>query len=99
MIKSNQTKTYIVFGVTVAIAATLLPEIALASKFDLDAGVKAATDPIMKMVDDHWGKGVLLSGVASALIGEGDARQRAVRAGIAATAAGGVILALQAMLK
>lgn len=78
--------------------AAMFPEIALAGKFDINAGVKAATDPLIKAVDDHWGKAVLLTGCAGAVIGEGDARQRAVRAAITSVAAGGVVLALLAML-
>lgn len=87
-----------VIAMFVLFIMALFPEIVLASKFDINAGVKAATDPLIKAVDDHWGKAVVLTGCAAAVIGEGDARQRAVRAGIASTAAGGVVLALLAML-
>ena len=73
-------------------------DILAASKFDIDAGVKAATDPIIKGINDHWGKAVVITGTAGAVVGEGDARQRATRAAFAATAAGGVVLALLAML-
>ena len=89
---------YLVVGLSALAALSMLPEIALASKFDINAGVKAATDPLIKAVDDHWGKAVLLTGCAGAVIGEGDARQRAVRAAITSAAAGGVVLALLAML-
>ena len=75
----------------------IFPQIAYA-KFDINAGVKAATDPIIQAINDHWGKAVVITGCAAAVIGEGDARQRAVRAGIASTAAGCVVLALLAML-
>lgn len=86
-------------GVSVVLASIILPEVALAgSKFDIDAGVKAATDPIIKAINDHWGKAVAITGTAGAVVGEGDARQRATRAAFAATAAGGVVLALLAML-
>ena len=40
----------------------------------------------------------MITGAAGAIVGEGDARQRATRAAFAATAAGGVVLALVAML-
>ena len=89
---------YLAVGLSALAALSMLPEIALASKFDINAGVKAATDPLIKAVDDHWGKAVLLTGCAGAVIGEGDARQRAVRAAITSAAAGGVVLALLAML-
>ena len=85
-------------GLTALATIAILPEIALASKFDINAGVAAATGPLIQAVNDHWGKAVLLTGVAGAVIGDGDARQRAVRAAITSAAAGGVILALLAML-
>lgn len=89
---------YMVAGLSVLIILSVLPETILAAKFDINAGVKAATDPLIKAIDDHWGKAVLLTGCAGAMIGEGDARQRAVRAAITSVAAGGVVLALLAML-
>ena len=96
--KQRRIEAYLAFGVVSIVVLSILPEIALASKFDINAGVKAATDPLIKAVDDHWGKAVLLTGCAGAVIGEGDARQRAVRAAITSAAAGGVVLALLAML-
>lgn len=95
---SKKLGTVIALGASVIIASTIFPEIALASKFDIDAGVKAATEPVIKAINDHWGKAVVITGTAAAVVGEGDARQRAVRAAFASTAAGGVVLALLAML-
>jgi len=89
----------VAIGISAALVSIVLPEIALAaSKFDIDAGVKAATDPVIKGIKDHWGKAVAITGTAGAVVGEGDARQRATRAAFAATAAGAVVLALLAML-
>jgi hypothetical protein len=96
--KKVQTNKYMALSLIGACALVMLPEIACASKFDIDAGIKAATDPLIKAVTDHWGKAVLLTGATGAIVGEGDARQRVVRAGITASAAGGVIMALIAML-
>ena len=76
----------------------LFAEIAWA-KFDIDAGVAAAANPIIAGIEAHWGKGVILTSGSAALFGEGDGRQRAIRAGVAAAAAGGVVLGLIAMLK
>ena len=90
---------FIAIGLSVAAISIILPEIAVAgSKFDIDAGVKAATDPVIKAIKDHWGKAVAITGTAAAVVGEGDARQRATRAAFASTAAGAVVLALLAML-
>lgn len=96
--KQRQEATYLAIGLSLVVAMAILPEIAFASKFDINAGVAAATTPLIKAIDDHWGKAVLLTGCVGALIGEGDARQRVVRAAITATGAGGVVLALLAML-
>ena len=93
-----QIAAYLASALSVLLILIILPEIALAAKFDINAGVKAATDPLIKAIDDHWGKAVLLTGCAGAIIGEGDARQRAVRAAFTSAAAGGVVLALLAML-
>lgn len=68
------------------------------AKFDIDAGVAAATDPLIKGIKDHWGKAVLLTGGGAALFGEGDGRQRAIRAAIASGSAGAVILGMVALL-
>lgn len=82
----------------IAVASTILcSEVAMAG-FDVDAGVDAATKPIIDGIKAHWGKGVLMTGAGSALIGEGDPRQRAVRAGIGAGSAGMIILGLVALL-
>ena len=46
------------------LSSLIFPEIALASKFDIDAGVKAATDPLIKAIDDlpaFGGKLLLMS--------------------------------------
>lgn len=83
----------------VCITAIMLPEITLAvSKFDINAGVNAATRPLVEGVTTHWGKGVMLSGIVSSLVGEGDARQRAIRALIGSGVAGAVVLGLIALL-
>lgn len=96
--KQRQIATYVAICASALLASTIFPEITLAAKFDINAGVMAATNPLIQAIGDHWGKAVLLTGCAGAVIGEGDARQRAVRAGITSAAAGGVVLALLAML-
>lgn len=78
-------------------AVVAVPFIAEAA-FNVDAGVTAATKPLIDGITAHWGKAVLLSGVALALIGEGDPKQRAVRAIIGCGGAGATILGLIALL-
>ena len=69
-----------------------------AAKFNIKGGIKAATAPIMEAIKSYWSTGVVISGGATALLGEGDMRQRAIRAGMGAGAAGLVVLGLLAML-
>ena len=87
----------LIIGTGILTIATLLPVLEQAG-FDVDAGVTAATKPLVEGVTAHWGKGVMLSGVAAALVGEGDLRQRAIRAGLGCGAAGAVVLGLIALL-
>lgn len=96
----NLTKYGLYASVMVAgcILSAEIAQAAAAAKFDVDAGVTAATDPLIKGIKAHWGKGVLLTGCGAALLGEGDGRQRATRAMIASGSAGGVILGLIALL-
>lgn len=102
-INSEQNKKLKVFAKGAAYAGVItacamcFSEVAYA-KFDIDAGVKAATDPIINGIKTHWGKAVMMSGGGAALFGEGDGRQRALRAAIASGAAGAVILGMTALL-
>lgn len=97
--RNSYSKTGKVLKTALYLAPILLCNIDVMAAFDVDAGVKAATDPLIKGLTDHWGKGVMLTGVGSALIGEGDSRQRAIRAGIGCAAAGATVLGLLALLK
>jgi hypothetical protein len=47
LINKKHFKTCLVISASVIAISLILPEIALASRFDIDAGVKAATDPII----------------------------------------------------
>lgn len=76
----------------------LFAEIAWA-KFDIDAGVAAAANPIIAGIEAHWGKFLCISSAASAIVGEGDLRQRGTRTAIGTGVAGGVILFILALLK
>ena len=97
--RNAYSKTGKVLKTALYLAPILLCNIDVMAAFDVDAGVKAATDPLIKGLTDHWGKGVMLTGVGSALIGEGDSRQRAICAGIGCAAAGATVLGLLALLK
>lgn len=68
------------------------------AKFDINAGVDAAVDPLIAGIKEHWGKAVALTGSGAALLGEGDGRQRAIRAIIACGSSSAAILGMMAML-
>jgi hypothetical protein len=87
--------SYAFYGALFAGVSLCAAEIAFA-KYDIDAGVKAGTSPLIKALTDHWGKGVLLSGGATAMMGEGDPRQRAKLALLGSGAAGLAVLTLVA---
>jgi hypothetical protein len=40
--------------------------------FDFDAGVKAAIDPVVSVISNHWGKGLILGAVLGLVFGSGD---------------------------
>jgi len=86
-------------GIAVCVNLLLADMAFAAAKFDLNAGIVAATNPLITGAEAHWGKGVLLTGVGSALMGEGDGWQRGRRALIGCGGAGAVILGLIATLK
>ncbi len=106
--KKNKYKTVVrnalVIGAAIG-ASVLLANAAFAAgdgagttKFNIDAAVTAAADPGIAALDAHWPKGAIITGGASAILGEGDARQRAVRAVIGAIVCGGSMKLLFAAL-
>ena len=62
--------------------------------WNINAGVDAGVNPLIEAINAHWGKGVALSAVTTAMLSEGDPRTRAVRALIGGGAAGAVILGI-----
>ena len=98
--KQNQEYTHLVYASVICGMAVFIPEICFATgRFDINAGIEAAAGPLIDAVENHWGKGVLVGGGATALVGEGDARQRAIRAGMGCVMAGAVVLGLLAIFK
>lgn len=78
------------------LVSTVLISLDVSAAFDLDKGIKAAFEPILKAIDDHWGKGVIIAASMGAFIGEGDMRQRAQKSGIGAVSAAAVLLGVKA---
>ena len=60
--------------------------------FDIDKGVKAGSAPLIKGIQDHWGKAVRVSGVCAALVGQGDPKTRALQAGVGLALSSVVVL-------
>ncbi|MBP7189644.1 MAG: hypothetical protein KA998_00140 [Rickettsiaceae bacterium] len=91
----------ILCGALIGIA--FCPDSALAAgeafKVNLETGAKAFFDPLINLIENNWGKAVMLASGGSAIMGEGDLRQRGIRAGIGAGVAGATIVGLLAMFK
>ena len=65
--------------------------------FDLDAGANALLNPMVEVIGAHFGKAVLASCAAGALVAQGDLRTRAIGAGIGGLLAGGMLGGVKAI--
>lgn len=65
--------------------------------FDLDAGANALLNPMVEVIGAHFGKAVLASCAAGALVAQGDMRTRAIGAGIGGLLAGGMLGGVKAI--
>lgn len=67
--------------------------------FDLDAGIKAATDPAKKMINDYYPVGIFITGAIGAMMQQqGDLRDRMLGFGKGSLIGGLVVLAVKAGL-
>jgi hypothetical protein len=57
--KNSYSKTRLILKTAVYLAPILLCSID-AYAFDLDAGIKAATDPVKKMINDYYPVGIFM---------------------------------------
>ncbi len=97
-IKIEQTKSLICIGGAFLIGAIIVPEVALATTFNLDAGAQAILNPLRALIRDYWLTVVGISAASSGIFfGEGDLKQKAIKAAIGGSLAGGVMMAIQAM--
>jgi hypothetical protein len=71
---NSMQKTSIISIIILSTLAILVifPEEALAGKFDIQAGARAANDRIMQTLKDHWGKMLLVASVIALFFGKGD---------------------------
>lgn len=95
----NVSIKFVALGALVTGISIVIPELAIAaSKLDVDAGITAGASPFTDALKNHWGKGILLGSGGTLLFGEGDPKQRAIRALMAAGAGSAVVLMLLAGL-
>lgn len=67
--------------------------------FDLDAGIKAASDPVKKMVNDYYPVGIFVTGAIGALMQQqGDLRDRMMGFGKGSLVGGLTVMAVKAGL-
>lgn len=83
-------------GLFVGVSLLLIASDSLAA-FDLAVAGRAVFDPVITLVTDHFGKGVVAVGGVGALVTPGaDLRTKAIGFGIGAAAAGLAMLAVRA---
>ena len=64
--------------------------------FDLDAGIKAATDPVKKMINDYYAAAIFITGAIGALMQQqGDLRDRMLGFGKGALIGGLTVMAVK----
>ena len=78
------------------LALILLCSIEPCYAFDLDAGIKAATDPVKKMINDYYPVGIFITGAMGAMMQQqGDLRDRMLGFGKGALVGGLTVIAVK----
>ena len=96
--KNSYSKTHLILKTAVYLAPILLCSID-AYAFDLDAGIKAATDPVKKMINDYYPVGIFITGAIGALMQQqGDLRDRMMGFGKGSLVGGLTVMAVKAGL-
>ena len=92
-------KTRKIFKTAFYLAPILLCSIDAMAAFDLDAGIKAASDPVKKMVNDYYPVGIFVTGAIGALMQQqGDLRDRMMGFGKGSLVGGLTVMAVKAGL-
>jgi hypothetical protein len=92
-------KTCKIFKTAFYLAPILLCSIDAMAAFDLDAGIKAASDPVKKMVNDYYPVGIFVTGAIGALMQQqGDLRDRMMGFGKGSLVGGLTVMAVKAGL-
>ena len=93
--KNSYSKTRLILKTAVYLAPILLCSID-AYAFDLDAGIKAATDPAKKMINDYYPVGIFITGAMGAMMQQqGDLRDRMLGFGKGALVGGLTVIAVK----
>ncbi|MGC0372183.1 MAG: hypothetical protein DGJ47_000890 [Rickettsiaceae bacterium] len=91
-------KNIVTVGGIICSSFMLTEYVFAAGELNIDESVTAMMDPLTAAIKKHWMKIVAMFGIGAAIMGEGDMRQRAFRAGGGVIASSAVVLALIAML-
>jgi hypothetical protein len=93
--RNSYSKTGKVLKTALYLAPILLCSID-AMAFDLDAGIKAATDPVKKMINDYYPVGIFITGAMGAMMQQqGDLRDRMLGFGKGALVGGLTVIAVK----
>ena len=92
----NSSKSISVLKYVLYLSPFLLGSIDAFAAFDLDAGIKAATDPVKKMINDYYAAAIFITGAIGALMQQqGDLRDRMLGFGKGALIGGLTVMAVK----
>ncbi len=92
----NSSKSISVLKYVLYLSPFLLGSIDALAAFDLDAGIKAATDPVKKMINDYYAAAIFITGAIGALMQQqGDLRDRMLGFGKGALIGGLTVMAVK----
>jgi len=92
----NSSKSISVLKYVLYLSPVLLGSIDALAAFDLDAGIKAATDPVKKMINDYYAAAIFITGAIGALMQQqGDLRDRMLGFGKGALIGGLTVMAVK----
>ena len=94
--RNSYSKTRLVLKATLYFTPILVCGISAYAAFDLDAGIKAATDPVKKMINDYYPVGIFIMGAMGAMMQQqGDLRDRMLGFGKGSLIGGLTVIAVK----
>ena len=94
--RNSHSKTSKVLKNALYLTPILLCSIDAYAAFDLDAGIKAATEPVKKMINDYYPVGIFIMGAMGAMMQQqGDLRDRMLGFGKGALVGGLTVIAVK----